>query len=143
MRRLTLRQVQEEFDGILPPDAVLRADDEEETAEAAAAAPSPAKPKGQPRRGRFRMLNNFTDVTMRSLTPAQAMVWLVLFRDAKPNGLACTGQTDIACRTGLSLRSVKLGLRRLREMGLVIVVRRGRLNAGPSVYRVHGGGPMG
>jgi DNA-binding transcriptional ArsR family regulator len=141
MRRITMRQLQEEYDGILPADATLCEDEEE--AGTAAAAPSPAKPEGRSHRGRFAVLNEFTDVTMRSLGLADVKVWLILFRDTRPNGLARTGQTDIAERTGLSVRSVKVALRRLRAAGIVERVRCGRLNGGPSVYRVHGTGRMG
>jgi len=148
VRELTLKEVREQYGGILPPDAVLRPDDDEIAATAAArqaaarqaARPTPAaKPKRRTRSERFAVLNAFVDfgVADAKLTPAEALVWLVLFRDTKANGLARTGQTDIARRAGLSVRGVKKAIRALNAKGMVHVLNRGRLNVGPSVYRVH------
>jgi len=148
VRELTLKEVREQYGGILPPDAVLRPDDDEIAATAAArqaaarqaARPTPAtKPKRRNRSERFAVLNAFVDfgIADAKLTPAEALVWLVLFRDTKANGLARTGQTDIARRAGLSVRGVKKAIRTLTAKGMVRVLNRGRLNVGPSVYRVH------
>lgn len=78
---------------------------------------------------------------MCGLTPAEVRVWLVVFRDLKPEGIARAGQADIARRAGLCVRSVGGAIRRLIDRGLVQVVRRGRLNGGPSIYRVRGCNP--
>jgi hypothetical protein len=133
VRRLTLREVNEEHGGILPPDAVLRPDDEEDT-------PStlPAKPKRRSGRGeRFAMLNAFTDFALTYLTGAEVKVWLILFRDVKAaTGTARTGQADIARRAGLSVRGVRKALAGLNRKEFITVRRRGRLNVGPSVYSV-------
>lgn len=139
MRRLTLRDVQEQYGGILPPDAVLRADDDEEPP-SSPPIPRPAKPKRSARSQRFAVLNAFVDfgIASANLTPAEALVWLVLFRDTKAaTGTACTGQADIARRANLSRRGVQVALDKLTAKGLVQLVRRGRLNGGPSTYRVH------
>ena len=135
MRRLTLREVNEVHGGILPPDATFRPDDHEETARPA----SPSKPKRRSGRGeRFAVLNAFADFGLSELTGAETKVWLILFRDSKAaTGTARTGQTDIARRAGLSPRGVRKALDRLQAKSFVKLVRRGRLNAGPSVYRVH------
>lgn len=145
MRRLTLREVQEQYGGILPPDAVFRADDEDQAAPTSPAAPPTTtrkpskKPTRRTRSERFTMLNTFVDfgIADAGLTPSEALVWLLLFRDTKGDGTARTGQADIARRSGLSVRGVKLALRSLRAKGMVEVVRRGQLNVGPSTYRVH------
>lgn len=130
MRRLTVREVDEQCGGVLPPDAVLRADDEEPTPQ--------ALPKRRPRVSRFAALNAFTDCALAGLTSAEAKVWLILFRDTKAaTGTARTGQADIARRAGLKPRTVRYALVSLEVKGMVRVVRRGRLSAGPSVYRVH------
>ena len=130
MRRLTLKEVKEQHGGILPPDATLRPDDEEPA--------PPAKPKRRTRSERFAVLNAFTDCALAGLTCAQVKVWLILFRDTKAaTGTARTGQADIARRAGLSRRGVQLALGKLIAKGLVSVVWRGRLNTGPSTYRVH------
>ncbi|MBN2559405.1 MAG: helix-turn-helix domain-containing protein [Phycisphaerae bacterium] len=86
--------------------------------------------------GRFEVLNAFVDVTLRELDATAAVVWLILYRDTKPNGLACTSQSDLARRAGLSISSIYRALRRLTRLGLLTLVRRGRVNSGASVYRV-------
>ena len=103
------------------------------------ARPAPAaKPKRPARSERFAALNAFTDCALADLTGSEVKVWLVLFRDAKAaTGTARTGQADIARRAGLSRRGVQLALDKLTAKGLVTGVRRGRLSAGPSTYRVH------
>ena len=133
MRRLTLKELNEQHGGVLPPDAVLRPD-EEPTRPA-----PPAKTKRKAGRGtRFAVLNAFADFTLANLTGAETKVWLILFRDAKAaTGTARTGQTDIARRAGVKPRMVRYAVASLEAKGMVQVVRRGRLNAGPSVYRVH------
>jgi len=133
VRRLTMKEVNEQHGGIPPPDAMLRGDDEPTRP---APSPSPSKPKRRPGRGeRFAVLNAFVDGAIVDLTGAETKLWLILFRDSKAaTGTARTGQADIARRAGLSVRSVKLALRSLRAKGMVRLVRLGRLNAGPSVY---------
>jgi len=59
-------------------------------------------------------------------TGAEVKVWLILHRDTKANGLARTGQTDIARRAGLSVRGVKKAIRALNAKGMVHVLNRGR-----------------
>ena len=134
MRRLTLKEVNEQHGGTLPPDAVFRPDEDEKPA-----GPAPAaKPRRRTRSERFAALNAFTDCALADLTGAEAKVWLILFRDAKAaTGTARTGQADIARRAGLEPRTVRRALTSLEAMGMVRVVRRGHLNAGPSTYRVH------
>lgn len=87
-------------------------------------------------RDRFGVLNMFVDATLRSVDPTAAVVWLVLYRDTKPDGLARTSQTDIARRIGLSDRTVRSALKRLEARGLLTVVCRGGRNRGPSIYRM-------
>ena len=66
------------------------------------------KPKGKrASSGRFQSINSFIDVTMARLTPAERGVWLVLWRDTKPDGLARTSQVDMARRSGISDRAVR------------------------------------
>lgn len=133
MRRLTMKEVNDHHGGTLPPDAVFRPDEEPPQ-------PAPAaKPKRPGGRGeRFAVLNAFTDYALADLTGAEVKVWLILFRDTKAaTGTARTGQADIADRAGLEPRTVRRALYALEAKGMVRVVRRGRLNVGPSVYRVH------
>jgi predicted DNA-binding transcriptional regulator len=88
---------------------------------------------------RFGMLNRFVDLTLRRIDATAAVVWLVLFRDTKPDGLVRTGQADLARRIGLSDRTVRTALRQLERLGLLVVVKRGRLGIGATVYRVRAG----
>lgn len=132
-----MKEVQEQHGGILPPDAVFRADDEPEFPLSSPPCGKPTKPKRPTRSERFAALNAFVDFTLCGLTGAESKVWLILFRDTKGSGTARTGQADIARRSGLTVRGVQKALDKLQTKGLISVVRRGRLNAGPSAYRLH------
>ena len=134
MRRLTVREVNEHHGGMLPPDATFCADVDEPARPA-----SPSKPKRRSGKGeRFAVLNAFVDAALAELTGAEAKVWLILFRDTKAaTGTARTGQSDIARRAGIDIRTVRYVLVALEAKGMIRVVRRGRLNGGPSVYRIH------
>ncbi len=107
---------------VLPPQATAKAVKLKRSAKSAS--------------GRFGVLNTFVDVTLRELDRTAGLVWLVLFRDTKPDGLARTAQADIARRIGLSARTVRSAVKRLEMCGLLTVVCRGGLNRGPSIYRV-------
>lgn len=88
--------------------------------------------------GRFAQFNAFVDETMRSFRSAAALkVWVVLFRDARPNGIATASQEWIARRAGVDVRSVKRGVRDLKALGLLEVRRKGGTGRGASTYRVH------
>jgi DNA-binding MarR family transcriptional regulator len=86
---------------------------------------------------RWNHFNRFVDFAMRELTSAEIQVWLVLFRDCR-EGVAVTGQTDIARRTGLSIRSIKYAIAALKSKGYIVVTKQGRLASGPSSYKVRG-----
>jgi hypothetical protein len=97
-----------------------------------------SKPKGErSTRGRFQCINAFLDVTMAGLSPVERAVWLLLWRDTKPDGLARTSQSDLARRAGCNPRTVRRAIVALQFTGLLSVVRQGGLNRGLSVYRVH------
>ena len=83
---------------------------------------------------RFREFNAFIDATLASLTRAEAVVWLILWRDCKPDGLTRTSQADLARRGGMSTKAVKLAVRSLTTKGLLRVVRKGNGIIGPSLY---------
>lgn len=98
------------------------------------------KPKRKDRsatRNRFAVLNAFADVTLRSIDRAGIAVWLLLWRDTKADGLAKTSQADLARRAGISDRTARRAIDRLRRAGLLTVVHRGGLRRGISSYRVH------
>ncbi|MFO0851822.1 MAG: helix-turn-helix domain-containing protein [Gemmataceae bacterium] len=98
-------------------------------------------PSSRRTRGRFADLNGFVDHTLADLTRTETAVWLVLWRDTKPDGLAKTSQADLARRSGASERMVRYALDGLVRKGLAKVVRQGRLGSGPSVYKVRGVNP--
>ena len=75
------------------------------------------------------------DFTAKDLRRAELLVWLTLFRDSR-DGVARTAQADIARRCGINRRTVYRAILSLSQRGLLRVVRRGRLGAGPSVYRL-------
>jgi hypothetical protein len=87
--------------------------------------------------GRFATINAFVDAGLAGLPPIAALTWIVLWRDTGPDGLARSSQAYIARRLGVSTRTVKRAIRRLRAEGLLAVVSTGGLNRGASVYRVH------
>ena len=92
------------------------------------------KKKGKSR-DRFVVLNNFVDHTIRDLKINDIRVWFVLYRDTK-DGIAATGQADIARRAGICARTVRRVIRRLEKLGLLETVYRGGINQGTSKYRV-------
>jgi hypothetical protein len=131
MRRLTLKEVNEQYSGILPPDATLRPDDEA-ARPAPAAKPNPARRKSAER---FAILNRFVDFSLAGLSRADIAVWLVLYRDTR-DGIARTAYDNLARRAGCNRRNVGRAVRRLVRLGLVKIVYRGGLRRGVSVYRV-------
>jgi hypothetical protein len=98
------------------------------------------KSKGTPARcktaGRFAVVNAFLDFSAAELSRAEALTWLVLWRDTKPDGTAQTSQVDIARRIGANVSTVKRAVAALVKARLLIVVCRGSLRRGPSAYRV-------
>ena len=102
----------------------------------AAASATLAATKPSPKSAmRFGELNDFVDLTMRSLSHTQLKVWLVLFRDVR-NGVARASQKWIAERCGVTDRTVRRVLPYLEARGLVEVKVKGGPGRGPSVYRV-------
>lgn len=88
--------------------------------------------------GRFQTMNEFVDFSARLVDTTAQAVWLVLFREVKPSGVACVSFGQIAERTGVSRRTAIRAVKHLEDAKLVTVAKRGRLNEGPSTYRVHG-----
>jgi hypothetical protein len=96
----------------------------------------PSKAKGRSK-GRFGVLNAFVDYSLAGLDHSNRSVWLVLFRDTRPDGLARTSQTDIARRIGMSVSTVKRAIQQLENLGLLTVKYRGGLGGRLSVYLVN------
>ncbi len=104
--------------------------------------PTPKTPKGSASsakrrvaRERFQVLNAFVDFTVAELTPAEIIVWLILYRDTRGDS-ATVSMRDIARRAGRSLRAVETAAAKLERRGLLKVVRRGGFRRGVSTYRV-------
>jgi DNA-binding transcriptional ArsR family regulator len=92
---------------------------------------------------RWRMLNTFIDATLRQLDPVAGLTWLILFRDADAAGLARAGQTDLARRAGVSVRTIYSALGKLKSAGLIEIVHKGRIGAGATLYRIRAAAPEG
>ena len=84
---------------------------------------------------RFKLLNFFVDFCLSGLSRADMAVWLILYRDSR-DGIASTGQSDIARRAGTCRRTVIRSIKKLKEDGLLTVAYQGGLNRGPSKYRI-------
>lgn len=106
-------------------------------APASESTPSAQAPRGRRGQGgRFTiMLNPFVDRRLRELTLAEAVVWFILFRDAKHNRVR-VAHSDLARRGGIAERSVVNALSGLRRKGLVRTVTKGRMNVGISVHEL-------
>lgn len=85
---------------------------------------------------RFREINTFCDETLRELQRAELAVWLLLWRDTRPDGRARVGQADLARRAGCNERTVRRAIAALEALGLVKTVYQGGWPKRMSVYRV-------
>lgn len=72
---------------------------------------------------------------MTDLSRAEALTWLVLWRDTK-DGTVRTSMTDVARRIGTTRRAVVDAVGKLEKRGLLIVAYRGGMKRGTNVYRV-------
>ena len=96
----------------------------------------PGKRAGAVKR-RFTLLNTIADEALPTLKGrGEVAAWLVLFRHAKPNGIAVVSVADLARRIGATESTAKRALCRLREVGLVERIKRGSLASGASVWRL-------
>ncbi len=107
---------------------------EADGAEAGGAKGRAAAPKKSA--GRWAMLNTFADVTARTLPLLAGAVWYQLFRMANSDGRVQLSQAELARRIGKSERATFTALRKLEEAGVLTVVHRGSMNAGPTIYRI-------
>lgn len=85
---------------------------------------------------RFHEVNAFCDATLRALGRAEIAIWILLWRDTRPSGVARASQADLARRSGVNERTVRRALKLLQRKGLLTLVRRGRLGVGASIYRI-------
>src|SRR5258708_31918698 len=83
------------------------------------ATPKPAKQSRA--KGRFGEINGFIDVTLADLPRSELVVWLILWRDCKPDGLAQTSQAEMARRGGMTTKAVKLAVRSFKAKGMLFL----------------------
>jgi hypothetical protein len=62
-------------------------------------------------------LHQFLDHTLRSLGRTEAMAWLLLYRDTRPDGTARTTQKSLGERAGVSTLTAYRAIKRLRRLG--------------------------
>lgn len=85
---------------------------------------------------RFEILNAFVDGGMAELTRGELAVWLILFRDTKPDGTARTSLDDLARRGGMDRQTASRAVGGLKRRKMLQIIHQGGLNMGPSIYRV-------
>lgn len=95
-------------------------------------ATAPARSKGD----RWATFNAFVDGHLGAATSAEVRVWMVIYREVRPGGLAHVGMSDIARRAGLTRRGVVKAINGLKRRGMVELVTRGSVNGSPNAYRV-------
>lgn len=100
--------------------------------------PKSGRPRTTRRRSRLRFetLNAFVDHGMKHLSPSEIAVWLVLYRDTKPNGTALASVNGITRRSGLARCTVLRALASLEQKRMLRVEYQGGLNRGPSRYLI-------
>lgn len=80
------------------------------------------------------MFDTFVDVSLRVVSGAESLVWIMFWRDTDHTFVARSDLADIARRTNLNIRTVRRAVATLEAKGMLQTVRRGR--SGPHVYRV-------
>lgn len=101
-------------------------------------APLPTRRRSPQKRvagDRFRAVNDFVDVTLRSLTRTEGFVWMTLWRNTR-HGLARASYNSLARTCGCRRATIATALRSLRDKGLVSIVRQGGKGRGPNIYRL-------
>jgi DNA-binding MarR family transcriptional regulator len=85
---------------------------------------------------RFELLNAFWDRTARALPQTDALVWLALYRHARPDRTACVSFGRLAEMVGVTRRTVTRAIRRLRDGRLLKRAHRGGPDRGSNVYKL-------
>ncbi len=97
---------------------------------------APQQPSASHSKGRFQVINDFVDNTMKELESRASLAWFTLWRNTKPNGLAKIAMSDLARRMGCSKYTAKRAIKDLKEAGLLTVVAVGGKYRGVSTYRL-------
>ncbi|NLF57640.1 MAG: hypothetical protein GX580_08375 [Candidatus Hydrogenedens sp.] len=95
-----------------------------------------ARRRKEAARARWALLNRFCDDGMAGLKPADAAVWLALFRHARADGVATVARARLEVMTGRERKTITAALSRLAAAGWVERLRRGGPSGGMAVYRV-------
>ncbi len=85
---------------------------------------------------RFKVLNAFVDFSVADLRRSELLVWLMLYRETKPDGIATAPQRMIAERCGLNRKTVERSIASLSKRGLLRVVYAGGYRRGTACYKV-------
>jgi hypothetical protein len=86
---------------------------------------------------RFELLNAFWDKgTARTLTRTEALVWLALYRHARPDRSVCASHQTIANMIGIRRETAYRAVCRLRQKRLLKLERRGGPDQRPNVYKL-------
>jgi hypothetical protein len=73
---------------------------------------------------RFRILNDFVDLGLAQLSRSEIVIYLILFRDTKSNGLARTSLSELVRRGGMSIRQASRSLNALIQRGAVRLIQK-------------------
>ena len=146
MRRLTLKEVREQYGGILPPDAVFRPDDDEIPPSSVRLKPPPAKPKHRTRSAKrnalvrrvlgYRQFFNAVAALDEPLSVGAIVVWCWLWT-CKRKGRARLSVRRLAQRFGVNKSSTQRWVDELEHAGLIQVIRRGRHGRSATVVAVY------
>jgi hypothetical protein len=94
-------------------------------------------PKRKEATGRFQVLNTFVDESARLVSTTAQAVWMVLYRETKPNGLAQVSHNQIAEMIGLKRRATINATQELIAKGLIKVIHRGSATTHEAtIYRI-------
>ena len=95
---------------------------------------SSVNPEESRRPRRWSVLNHFVDRSLRHLAPTCGLVWLVMFRHARSDGMVRISQGLIAQSTGLNVRTIRRILLELESAGHVSRIKHGGKGKGCSTY---------
>ncbi len=79
--------------------------------------------------------NCFVDLVVGGLQPVPALVWAVLYRHAT-DGVVIRSNALLARDLDVSDKTIRRAIAKLRQEGLLKVVRQGGMHVGPSTYRL-------
>jgi hypothetical protein len=85
---------------------------------------------------RFKILNDFVDAGLRQFSRSEAFVYLILFRDTQPDGLARTSRSELAERGGMTIRQASRALQSLIKQGVVRVIHK-RVPGKSAAYTIY------